>query len=46
MVQAALTATYGKLGDEQKADDALAHLLAIRPDYLEDPRAPFRTRAM
>ncbi len=46
MVQAALTATYGKLRDEEKAGEALAHLLKIRPSYPDDPRAPFRTRAM
>jgi hypothetical protein len=34
------------LGEAQKAEEALAHLLEIRPDYAEDPRAPFRIRAM
>ena len=46
IIQAALTATYGQLGDREKAEEALAHLLAIRPDYPEDPRAPFRIRGM
>ncbi|MDJ0896681.1 MAG: adenylate/guanylate cyclase domain-containing protein [Alphaproteobacteria bacterium] len=46
MVQASLTAAYAKNGDQQKAKDALAHLLEIRPDYPSDPRAPFRTRGM
>ena len=46
IIQAALTATYGMLGEQQKAGEALAHLLEIRPDYPEDPRAPFRTRGM
>lgn len=46
MIQAALTATYGMLGEHQKAQQALAHLLEIRPDYPKDPRAPFRTRGM
>ena len=46
IIQAALTATYGMLGDQQKAEEALAHLLDIRPDFPEDPRAPYRTRAM
>lgn len=46
VIQAALTATYGMLGEAQKAEEALAHLLEIRPDYAEDPRAPFRIRAM
>ena len=46
IIQAALTATYGMLGDEEKAEQALAHLLEIRPDFPEDPRAPFRIRGM
>ena len=33
------------LGEQQKAQEALAHLLEIRPDYPKDPRAPYRTRA-
>ena len=45
IIQAALTATYGMLGEQQKAQEALAHLLKIRPDFPEDPRAPYRTRA-
>ena len=40
-----MTATYGMLGEQQKAQEALAHLLKIRPDFPEDPRAPYRTRA-
>jgi hypothetical protein len=46
MVQAAVAATYGMLGEQRKADEALAHLLEIRPDYPDDPRAPYRTRGM
>lgn len=46
MVQASLTATYAMSGEEAKAGQALEHLLEIRPDYPEDPRAPFRTRGM
>ncbi len=46
MVQASLTATYAMNGEQDKAEQALAHLLEIRPDYPEDPRAPFRTRGM
>jgi class 3 adenylate cyclase/TolB-like protein len=46
VIQAALTATYGMLGEEKKAEEALAHLLKIRPDYPEDPRAPYRIRGM
>lgn len=46
MVQASLTAAYAMNGDAAKAEQALEHLLEIRPDYPEDPRAPFRTRGM
>ena len=46
MVQASLTAAYAMNGEQGKAEQALAHLLEIRPDYSEDPRAPFRTRGM
>jgi Tfp pilus assembly protein PilF len=46
MVQASLTATYAMNGQQDKAEQALAHLLAIRPDFSADPRAPFRTRGM
>lgn len=46
MVQASLTAAYAMNGDAAKAGQALEHLLEIRPDYPEDPRAPFRTRGM
>jgi hypothetical protein len=46
MIQAALTATYGMLGEHRNAEQALAHLLEIRPDYPKDPRAPFQTRGM
>ncbi|WP_193370241.1 adenylate/guanylate cyclase domain-containing protein [Pelagibius marinus] len=46
MVQASLTAAFAMNGEEEKAGEALAHLLEIRPDYPEDPRAPFRTRGM
>ena len=46
MVQASLTAAYAMNGEREKAEQALAHLLEIRPDYPQDPRAPFRTRGM
>lgn len=46
MVQASLTAAYAMNGEQDKAEQALTHLLEIRPDYPEDPRAPFRTRGM
>lgn len=46
IIQAALTATYGMLNDKDEAEKALEHLLEIRPDYPEDPRAPYRIRGM
>ncbi len=46
IIQAALTATYGMLGDKSRAEEALKHLLRIRPDYPEDPRAPYSIRGM
>jgi TolB-like protein len=44
VIQAGLTATYGMLGEPENAEAALAHLLEIKPDYPDDPRAPFRAR--
>jgi hypothetical protein len=41
-----LIATYGRMGEKSRAEEALAHLLEIRPDYPEDPRAPYRIRGM
>ncbi len=46
IIQAALTATYGMAGEKSRAEEAMAHLLKIRPDYPEDPRVPFRIRGM
>ena len=46
VIQAALTATYGMMGDKNKAQLALADLLKLRPNFPEDPRAPFRIRGM
>ena len=46
MVQASLTAAYAMNGEQQKAEKTLAHLLELRPDYPDDPRAPFRARGM
>ena len=46
IIQAALAATYGMSGEKSKAKEALDHLLKIRPDYPEDPRAPYRIRGM
>ena len=46
MVQASLTAAYAMNGEQEKAEQTLAHLLELRPDYADDPRAPFRSRGM
>ena len=46
MVQASLTAAYAMNGEQAKAEEILAHVLEIRPDYPDDPRAPFRARRM
>ncbi len=46
MVQASLTAAYAMNGEQEKARATLAHLLELRPDYPDDPRAPFRARGM
>lgn len=46
MVQASLAATYAQLGEIERAKQTLDHVLAIRPSYASDPRAPFRTRRM
>lgn len=46
MVQASLTAAYAMNGEQEKAEQTLAHVLELRPDFSEDPRAPFRSRGM
>ncbi len=46
MVQASLTAAYAMNGEQEKAEQTLAHLLELRPDYPDDPRAPFRSRGL
>lgn len=46
MVQASLTAAYAMNGEQENAEKTLKHLLELRPDYPEDPRAPFRARGM
>ncbi len=46
MVQASLTAAYAMNGELDKAEATLAHVLELRPNYAEDPRAPFRARGM
>ena len=46
MVQASLTAAYAMNGEQEKAQATLAHLLELRPDYADNPRAPFVARGM
>lgn len=46
VIQAALTATYGMMGEKDKAEQALIYLIKLRPNYPEDPRAPFLIRGM
>jgi len=46
MVQASLAAAYAMNGEQQNAQEALARVMELRPDYAEDPRAPFRARGM
>ncbi len=46
MVQASLTSAYAMNGEQEKAEQTLAHVLELRPNFSEDPRAPFRSRGM
>ena len=46
MVQASLTAALAMNGEQERAEKTLDHLLELRPDYPDDPRAPFRTRGI
>ncbi len=46
IIQAALAATYGMLEQQTKAEQTLAHLMEIRPDFPQDPRLPYRIRGM
>ena len=46
MVQASLTAAYAMNGEQQQAEKTLAQVLKLRPNYEDDPRAPFRARGM
>lgn len=46
MVQASLAAAYAMNGEQEKAEQTLARVLDLRPNYPEDPRLPFRTRGM
>ena len=46
MVQASLGAAYAMNGEQQKAQETLARVFELRPDFADDPRAPFRARGM
>jgi adenylate cyclase len=46
MVQASMTAAYAMNGEQKKAEETLMNLLELRPNYPDDPRAPFRARGM
>jgi adenylate cyclase len=46
MVQAGLSAAYAMNGEQEKAEQTLAQVLKMRPDFPQDPRLPFRTRGM
>jgi len=46
MVQASLAAAYAMNGEQNKAEQTLARVLELRPDYGDDPRAPFRARGI
>lgn len=46
MVQAALTAAYAVNGDQELAEETLARVLDLKPDYPTDPRQPFRARGV
>jgi len=46
MVQASLAAAYAMNGEQENAEKTLAHVIELRPDYADDPRAPFRARGM
>ena len=46
MVQASLSAAYAMNGELEKSRQTLARVLELRPDFEEDPRAPFRARGL
>ncbi len=46
MVQASLAAAYAMNGEQDRAEQTLARVLELRPDYADDPRAPFRARGI
>ena len=46
MVQAALAAAYGELGELDKARSVIAQIRAIKPAFVDNPRAEFKARKM
>jgi len=46
MVQASLTAAFAMNGEQENAQKTLAQVLELRPNYADDPRAPFRARGI
>jgi TolB-like protein/class 3 adenylate cyclase len=46
MLQAALAATYGQLGETANAKATIDHILTYHPKFAEDPRAAFVRRRM
>jgi len=46
MVQASLTAAYAMNGEQENSEKTLARVFELRPNYADDPRAPFRARGM
>lgn len=46
MVQAALSAAYALDGNAAAAEQTLAKVLELKPDYADDPQQPFRARGM
>lgn len=46
MVQSALAAAYAMNGNAKKAEETLAAVLELKPDYADDPEQPFRARGM
>ena len=46
MTFASLIASYAMNGEQQKAEEMAAALRQLFPEYLNDPRAPYRARGM
>jgi class 3 adenylate cyclase/TolB-like protein len=46
MVQAALAAAYGELGEYDKARSVIDQIRTIKPGFVDDPRAEFKARKM